>query len=47
MIKIVCPKCGRVLGDTNKSVDCNINCKNCKKTVRIRIKVANSVDYLQ
>lgn len=46
MIKLVCPNCGRVLGDTAKSVDCNINCKNCKETVRVCVKVAEIADYL-
>ena len=46
-IKIRCPKCGRILGDTNKSVFCNFNCKNCKKSVKIALKIANFNDYIK
>ena len=31
-IKIRCPKCGRVMGDTNESLDCNLNCRGCRET---------------
>lgn len=35
-VKIHCPKCGRVLGDTDKSVDgLRINCHGCKAAVTI------------
>lgn len=43
MIKIKCPKCGRILGDTKDSIDCTINCKDCGAQ-RIIIKVAK-FDY--
>lgn len=45
-IKINCPKCGRVLGDTKQTVDCHINCNGCKSTVHIQMMVAKAVDYL-
>lgn len=38
-VKIRCPKCGWVLGDTNKSVDCVINCRKCN-AVRVKVNVA-------
>lgn len=47
MIKIICPNCGRILGDTNKSIDCNMNCRGCKKTVAIKMHVASFSDYLR
>ena len=43
MIKIKCPKCGRILGDTKDSIDCTINCKDCGAQ-KIVIKVT-SFDY--
>ena len=45
-IKIKCPKCGRVLGDTSESLDCTINCKDCGAQ-KITLKVANFKDYLK
>lgn len=45
-VKIICPKCGRILGDTEKSLDCNLNCNGCKNTVRVRMSVARVNDYL-
>lgn len=45
--KIVCPKCGRVLGDTNHSIDCRLNCKGCKKVVEVKMKVCGFNDYLR
>lgn len=44
--RIICPKCKRILGDTDKSVDCNMNCRGCKSTVYINIKVASFADYI-
>ena len=46
-VKITCPKCGRILGDTEKSLDCNLNCNGCKSTVRVRMTVASAKDYLK
>lgn len=45
-VKIICPECGRVLGDTQDSLSANLNCRGCKKTVDVRIKIAKSADYL-
>lgn len=45
-IRITCPKCGRTLGDTDKSIDCRINCHSCRKAVEIRMQVASFMDYL-
>lgn len=46
-VRITCPKCGRILGDTDKSVDCRLNCHGCRKTVHIRMVVARTTDYLK
>ena len=46
-IKIICPNCKRILGDTDRTVDCNFNCRGCKKTVHIKMKVANYQDYIK
>lgn len=45
-IKIYCPTCGRVLGDTEKSIDCQINCPRCK-TQRIKMKVQSVADFYE
>ena len=45
-IKLTCPECGRILGDTKNAVDCYINCRGCKKTVHIHMMVAETADYL-
>lgn len=45
-IKITCPECGRILGDTDSSMDAHLNCRGCKKTVDIKIKVVHAADYL-
>lgn len=44
--KITCPECGRILGDTDKSIDARINCRGCKKTVDIKIQITHCADYL-
>lgn len=46
--KIYCPSCLRILGDTDKSIDCVINCPKCRaQHIRIDIKrAANFNDYL-
>lgn len=46
MIKIICPKCKRILGETDESMDAKLNCKGCKNTVDIKIRVAKAADYL-
>lgn len=43
--RIYCPKCKRVLGDTDKSLDCIINCPRCKAQ-HIKIKIVSYKDYL-
>lgn len=43
-LKIRCPKCGWVLGDTEKSLDCVLNCPKCN-AVRIRMQVVSFADY--
>lgn len=43
-IKIRCPNCGWVLGDTEKSIDCVINCPKCN-AVKVKMKVATFEDY--
>lgn len=43
-IKLNCPKCGWVLGDTEQSVDCVINCPKCN-AVRVRMTVTNFREY--
>lgn len=45
-IKIFCPSCGRILGDTEKSLDCQINCPRCK-VQHIKMKVVKLSDYLK
>ena len=45
-VRIICPKCKRILGDTDSSIDCNMNCRGCKSTVHISMKVASFVDYI-
>lgn len=46
-IRIICPKCKRILGDTDASIDCNMNCRGCKNTVHICMKVVNFKDYIK
>lgn len=43
--RITCPKCKRILGDTDKSLDCVINCPQCKAQ-HIKISVSTFKDYL-
>lgn len=43
-IKIRCPKCGWILGDTDKSVDCRFNCPKCN-TVNVKMNVVSFADY--
>lgn len=45
-VRIICPKCKRILGDTDKSIDCRMNCRGCKQTVDIKMKVASFADYI-
>lgn len=46
-VRIKCPNCGRILGDTDESIEARLNCNGCKKTVRIKMKVASFKDYVQ
>lgn len=43
-VKIRCPKCGWILGDTNKSIDCVLNCPKCN-AVNVKMKVVTFADY--
>lgn len=47
MIKIRCPNCGRIIGDTRQSLDANFNCRDCKKTVHIQVTMAKTNDYFK
>lgn len=44
-IRINCPNCGRILGDTDKSIDAVINCSGCKHRAHIRMTVVSFKDY--
>lgn len=46
-MKIKCPNCGRILGDTEKSLDCNFNCRGCKTTVHVQVTIAKTNDYFK
>lgn len=47
-VKIYCPKCGRVLGDTDRDLNgVRINCHSCKQAVEIKLKILKSCDYLK
>lgn len=43
-VKIRCPKCGWILGDTTHSVDCVLNCPKCN-AVKVKLKVTNFDEY--
>lgn len=43
-IKIKCPKCGWILGDTEKSLDCVLNCPKCN-AVKVKMKVVSFSEY--
>jgi DNA-directed RNA polymerase subunit M/transcription elongation factor TFIIS len=46
-VRIYCPQCGRILGDAEQSVDgLTINCRNCKKAMKIDLIIAPKFDYL-
>lgn len=45
-LKIICPNCNHVLGDTNHSMEADLNCRFCKQTVRVKIKYVTTADYL-
>lgn len=46
-VRIVCPNCGRILGDTDHSIDAVINCTGCKQRAHIRMKVVRFEDYFE
>lgn len=46
MTKIVCPNCGRVLGETKDSLKATLCCRGCKDKVQVNILVAKAADYL-
>ena len=45
-VRLKCPECGRILGDTERDVDAVLNCHRCKKAVRVNIKITKQADYL-
>lgn len=45
-MKIICPNCKHILGDTCHSMDADINCRFCKQPVHIKIKYVTTADYL-
>ena len=46
MIKLRCPDCGRILGDTETSTDVRLNCHRCKATVHVKVDIVKAADYL-
>ena len=46
-IKITCPGCGRILGDTETSIDANINCRGCKTTQHIKMLIQSVCDFYE
>jgi NAD-dependent SIR2 family protein deacetylase len=45
ILTLNCPKCGRVVGDTDRDIDAHINCKRCGAQ-EIHARVASFNDYL-
>jgi DNA-directed RNA polymerase subunit M/transcription elongation factor TFIIS len=43
-VKIKCPKCGWILGDTEHSIDCVLNCPKCN-AVKVKMTVVSFSDY--
>ena len=43
-VKIRCPKCGWILGDTDRSVDCVLNCPKCN-AVAVKMQVVGFNGY--
>lgn len=43
-IKIRCPKCGWILGDTTSSIDCVLNCPKCN-AVNVKMRVVSFQSY--
>lgn len=44
--QLKCPKCGRILGDTEKTTDAWLNCRCSKEPVRVRVEFTKWADYL-
>lgn len=44
-VRITCPNCGRILGDTNHSIDAVINCNGCKTRAHIKMTIVHFEDY--
>lgn len=44
IVRIHCPKCGWILGDTDKSIDCTLNCPKCN-AVEVKMNVISFSDY--
>lgn len=44
-VKISCPNCGRILGDTDSSIDATLNCNGCKKRVHVGMNIVSFKDY--
>lgn len=45
MIKLRCPKCHRILGESRQSFDGCLNCRWCKETVSLKVVKAQTTDY--
>lgn len=45
-MKITCPKCSRVIGDTQSNLDAHINCKRCGEQ-EIHVRTATFKDYIK
>lgn len=46
-VRITCPNCGRILGDTDKSIDAIINCSGCKSRAHIKMTIVHFEDYFK
>ena len=46
-VRITCPNCGRVLGDTDKSIDAVINCNGCKQRAHVKMTIVRFEDYFE
>lgn len=46
-VRIICPNCGRILGDTNQSIDATLNCNGCKKRVHVQMSIVHFEDYFK
>lgn len=46
-VRIICPNCGRILGDTDKDIDAVINCTGCKQRAHIKMNIIHFEDYFK